>query len=147
VLPSDTTTTSAAATSAAPAVSGTPADQIRAAVRHYYATAQKASTTGSVAELTELSLKTCGCRRLATHISAQPGLARSLTIQVLSVSLHEVTATSGFATVHWRESPHVLVDSAGNVVKRFDRPGEARDEMRFTLVANRWLVAEVTGLR
>jgi hypothetical protein len=150
VLPSDTTSSSATTptTGSSSSAPTSQADQIRAAVRNYYATAERAAATGNVAPLEALSLPTCDCRELSRFIRSESakGKFQGLVLTVRGIEVHDVSAKTGAAAVKWSESAATLTDDSGKTIKTYPA-GTVHDDMHFVRTDGKWLVHDVTGLR
>lgn len=130
------------------APSPTPADEVANAARHYFAVLEAAGKTGNVADLAALIAPSCECREQVDAIRADARAGRHATTvyRLDAVRTHDVTATTGAATVTVSSPASAVVDSAGRTVRSLPALSGVGIDLVFRRGGNAWLVERVVRL-
>lgn len=125
-----------------------PAQQVEAAARSYFAALEKAGQTGDVGGLEPLLGPKCDCRRALAAIQADAKAGRHVTTRyvVSEVKAGEVTATAGTAVVTFSSPASKLVDANGKTVRSLPARKDAGAELTFRLSGSTWLLEQVVLL-
>lgn len=123
---------------------GTPEEQVLAAVRTYYAAVDTASATGDVTGMNALTLPSCDCRKLARGIadSYRAGdRVEGVVHTLIDPHVDKVQPLAAFVSARLRISAHVFVTKDGS------RKSEAADEFPIRVLlarkADQWLIIAV----
>lgn len=136
-------------TSATPSPSPTNLrSEIDAAARAYFAALERAGKTGDVPALRALLAPTCECVKSADYIQSEHAAGHRFTTiyRVEAVSPHDVTPTSGAATVTVTYAASKVVDTSGRTVRTLPGETHAGRELAFAREGGRWLVTRVVLL-
>lgn len=148
-LPSVSATPTATATSATPTTTATtPAQQIAAAARAYYAALTRAGATGDTTALRALVAPACDCRQSIDYIDQEHRAGHHFTTayRVDKVQTHDVANAAGAATVTVTYAPSKVVDAQGRTVRTIPGETAAGRDLVFRREGGRWLVTRVVLL-
>lgn len=122
-----------------------PEDEVAAAARAYYAALQKAGETGDVTALRALIAPACACKDQIGYIEGEHRAGHRFTTRytVEGVTTHDVTATSGFATVTITYAASAVVDRAGRVVRALPGRTKAGRDLLFRREGATWRLARL----
>lgn len=139
---------SAPVTASAPSPSATPADDVEAAVRAYFATLAAAGRTGNTTALKRLVDSGCSCRDQVAYIDreAAAGHRITTTYSVESVRAHDVTAAGGSATVTFSSPASAVVDAHGHTIRSLAALSHVGMEITFRRRGDAWTVVRLVRL-
>ena len=147
--PSTPVTTSAPATATASATTATsPAQQIEAAARAYYAELTRAGESGDAAKLRTMIDPKCGCAKSLDYLASEARQGHRFTTKyrVEAVKTHDVTADAGFATVTLSYAKSAVVDRSGKVVRSLPGETNAGRDLGFKREGDRWVLTQLVLL-
>jgi len=141
---------SAPVTSATPVASRT-ADlsaQVEAAARAYYAYLEHAGRTGDVSPLRAVVDPACECFQQVAAVERETAAGRHLTTHYVvdAVQAHDVTATTGYATVTLTYAASTVVDANGRVVRTLRGETRAGRDLQFRKEGSAWLLTRLVLL-
>ena len=144
----------AGALPAAPATSATQAAtpdhsaQVEAAARAYYAFLEHAGKTGDVSPLRVVVDPACECFQQVAAIEREAAAGRHFTTHyaVDAVQAHDVTATTGYATVTLTYAASPVVDANGRVVRTLRGETRAGRDLQFRKEGSAWLLTRLVLL-
>jgi hypothetical protein len=126
----------------------TPAQQVEAAVRTYYAHLTRASVTNDTRVLKTLTVTACPCYRAVQVIDA--GAARGERApdakwNVDTVRVHDVIDTTAAAEVHYRVTGYDVLSSSGKVLAHID-PQTSHLDLSLVKTGHGWVITNAFDL-
>lgn len=124
--------------------------QVKAAVRAYYAELTRAARTNDVSKIKDLVLQRCPCYRSIRVIQAnerQRERISGIAIKVTGLRVHDLIARSAAVEVRTHDAGYDVLDDTGEVV---DHVRPVRTHVDLSLIRapdNRWLIASVFDLK
>jgi hypothetical protein len=120
----------------------TPEEQVEAAVRAYYAELTRAAQTQDTDRLSTLSTKGCPCYGYVTSINdaaERDQTSPEAAWRVIEVRAHDVAAGDALAEVKYEVAAYTLMDSSGDVIRRFPaRVGHV--DLSLVRVRETWII-------
>jgi hypothetical protein len=143
-----TTTTTAPGTTTSASPTAVPGGEVEAAARAYYAALETGGTTGDVTALRAIVDGACDCTQQITTIEAERKAGRRFTTRytVDAVTLHDVTATTAWATVTISYAASQVVDASGRVVRKIPGNTRAGRDLLFRKEGTAWRLVHIVLL-
>jgi hypothetical protein len=124
----------------------TPAAQVEAAARRYFAALETAGRTGDVTDLDALVGTRCPCHQQVDAIRADAKAGRHVTTTytVEAVRTHDVRDDVGLATVTYSSPPSKLLDKAGRTLRVLPARSHAGLDLGFGRDGGAWVLLNMT---